>query len=765
MVNRYSNVLFLPGFMGSRLYEKDGTDFDKRWLPLFDNDVDSLSMLSASTSQYDLYVKEKDILTTGYCGTLFDLCLVYKGFADTMDALAASTTVNMEEWTPIAYDWRLDYNTLLESGKKEGEMISYLKETDSPYIIEELKRLASTSSTGKVTIVAHSNGGLLAKALMQKLGTTTVAQYIDKVILVATPQVGSPKAIAGLLHGTDQGLPTNYLSVTFSPGDARSLGRNTPAAYDLLPSNGYFTYTDNPVITFDDNLTDLDLNWKEQYSDAEYPDDGIHSVELLRNFMIDQSRMGATTTAFTNIPIYASSTLFDLAQNNHADLDNFAWPSNIPLYDIAGWGVKTISGIHYMADPNLDCSLTNLGGCILSALIPRNVRRVSNALHMVIDGDGTVVNSSALWGNGATSSVQRFWVNLDRFNYDNSQSYKHMDLFSVPQVDELITTILKTPATSTVTLPAQYIVTSTSTLTSTEDRLDYLLHSPLTLGFKDSLGNYTGAATTSPTTTISNVPGVQYDRIGELQFLSVPKSLSGQVVMRGYASGSFRLDVSATQGNTTLSTTSFAAIPSATSTRVTLNVSSTTPTTASSTLLIDFDGNGTTDASLPAAQGTSTTISLHPEAQLQIKSADFSVKVVASSTASTSVGTYATYAMLADVLGNKTGITFDKTTNASSSLLSLSLTGISYNSAATSSVQASSTITYTYATTTASTTLYQQQLTIGTTTSATSTYNPTTNTSYIESDDQGVHYQHTWTGLKILRLVTENGVVRWMFGS
>ncbi len=95
-------------------------------------------------------------------------------------------------------------------------------------------------------------------------------------------------------------------------------------------------------------------------------------------------------------------------------------------------------------------------------------------------------------------------------------------------------------------------------------------------------------------------------------------------------------------------------------------------------------------------------------------------------------------------------------------LPSLILTGISHNGAATS--MATGTITYTYATTTASTTLYQQLLTLPSI-SATTTYNPTTNTTLVESNDHGALYEHTWTGSKVLRFRTKDGEVGWVFGS
>ena len=88
----------------------------------------------------------------------------------------------------IPYDWRLTPDQILDKGAEVAPgKISYLVATSSPYIIQELKRLAATSKTKKVTIIAHSNGGLVTKRLIEKLGVDA-ATLVDKVIFVAVPQ-------------------------------------------------------------------------------------------------------------------------------------------------------------------------------------------------------------------------------------------------------------------------------------------------------------------------------------------------------------------------------------------------------------------------------------------------------------------------------------------------------------------------------------------------------------------------------------------------
>ncbi|MBI5405902.1 hypothetical protein HY972_02605 [Candidatus Kaiserbacteria bacterium] len=154
-----------------------------------------------------------------------------------------------------------------------------LRATSSPYISQELRRLAKSSKTGKVTIVAHSNGGLMTKALIQKLVDTEAAKLIDKIIFIAVPQAGTPQAISAILHGYEQGLPKDWLSVFLSPETARTLTANMPSAYNLLPSANYFTYVDNPVVKFDDS--DFLAAFRARYGST------IHDGAQLKNFIAD----------------------------------------------------------------------------------------------------------------------------------------------------------------------------------------------------------------------------------------------------------------------------------------------------------------------------------------------------------------------------------------------------------------------------------------------------------------------------------------------
>jgi pimeloyl-ACP methyl ester carboxylesterase len=652
----YSNVMFLPGIEGSRLYETEGGMENKIWEPGSDSDALRLQMDTSGTSLHDVYTKEGDVLDE-VC--VFHICPnIYKSFMDDMDSLKADGTIT--DWAPIAYDWRLSFDELLDGGVQDGNKITYSASTENPYIITKLKELADSSKTGKVTIVAHSNGGLLAKALIMRLGPDA-AQYVDKIIFVATPQLGTPDAIASVLHGT-AGIPFILSNQT-----ARQVAQNIPDVYNLLPSYNYFTYVDDPVVSFDAaTLPD----WVSAYGDV------VHSTERLKKYMTDSTRP-VPTVSDLKTPSVANATLFDDAVVAHQLLDNWTAPEGIEVYEIAGWGNDTLAGIRYKKVVTNTCLRYELGMCALYG----KGSELTFDPQETIDGDGTVVTPSALWSNGA--STTQYWVDLSG-NGLNSKSertktgevlpFAHTNLLEIASVKSLINNILEGKP---VSLP-QY-VSDIEPSSVHKNRLHFVLHSPLTLGFVDSEGNYTGS---TATTTLFGNPDIHYRRYGDVQSLSVPADERGSLVMKGVASGSFSLDIIQSMGDTALSKTSFEGVPSATSTVASLALDDGSPT-ASSTLLVDFDGNGSIDTSLRAQEGGVVLPDLvSPEAILSgdLVAHDLSISGI-DDTSSTTIVRSATTTTITDAAGNKTTLAFSKT--YSSKLLTYAkVLSVRYGSAA-----------------------------------------------------------------------------------
>ena len=183
-----SSVLFLPGIQASRLF-KDGLlgSEDQIWEPDGNQDVGQLVMTEEGDSVNQIYVKEKEIMEEIAFPTLGTN--VYKSFVILLNTL--KTTKIIKDYTPFAYDWRFDVNDIATGD------VNYKNEVKN--LVSEIENLASSSYTGKVTIVGHSNGGLVGKMLISELDRQGKADLVDKLVKIGTPQLGAPKAILAML--------------------------------------------------------------------------------------------------------------------------------------------------------------------------------------------------------------------------------------------------------------------------------------------------------------------------------------------------------------------------------------------------------------------------------------------------------------------------------------------------------------------------------------------------------------------------------------
>jgi len=573
-----SSVLFLPGLEASRLYRAGD---DRVWEPLGDTDAQNLTMNPDGTAvRDDIYTR--DVIDNAYAPGKGN---IYKSFLEQLEEMKTGGLIN--DYTATPYDWRLTLDGILDTGRRTSDGKIYYSgpqgATTSPYIIQELRRLAAASQTGKVTLIAHSNGGLLAKALVGRLGAEA-PQLIDKIIFVAVPQAGTPQAVGALLHGFDQSLPVSWFPFALSAGAARTLAQNMPSVYNLLPSENYFTYVDYPVITISDDP--LLAPWRAAYGDV------IHSGERLHTFLTDQSRVTLPTTDPLVSPPIGNEALLNASEEVHSNQDSWTPPGGIELVEIAGWGMETLRTIAYYEGVESVCT-ARAANSTCAALIRTPVLQYKP--EMVLDGDGTVVVPSALWTPSSTG-VQKYWVDLDDYASTNIgtrfANRKHADILEVPNLRLFIQNLVTNTATS---LP-KFIYTSTPP-NDESDVLHFTLHSPLTLNLYDDQGNHTGFSTTTSSLE-DNIPGSTYLSFGEVQYISVPASANARLIMEGTEDGSFTLDIEETEGSTVTAETAFAGIPSFTDTVVTMNIPADAGIAGAGDLEIDVQGDGVVDIEL-----------------------------------------------------------------------------------------------------------------------------------------------------------------------
>ena len=574
-----SNVLFIPGLEASRLYKTDNDGGEKRlWEPGLFHDNSEL-YLDTNGEPKNPGIYTKDIIDNAYLPIKGN---IYKSFISSMDKMKSDKVIN--DWNAVPYDWRLSIDEILDGGQENSDGKIYYSgdqsSTSNPYIISELRRLASSSATGKVTVIAHSNGGLITKELTNKLGDEAPA-LIDQIIFVAVPEAGTPSAIGALLHGFQTGLPKDWFPLFISPSESRTLGNNMSSAYNLLPSSQYFNYVSDPVITFDNS--DLLAGWREKYGSEINTGDGLY------NFLSDQSREVLPTIDDLVSPPILNKNLSDSAKEIHdTQLDSWTPPSGVSLTEIAGWGEDTLSGIEYYQGISTKCGNQNdFSTCstnFKAPILEYNPKITS-------DGDGTVVVPSALW-TATSSSVEKYWVDLMHYDTLITLQRKHADILEVPELRSLIKNII---TQSSSTLP-EYISTSSLLTKDLTKKLHFILHSPLSLDLYDDLGNHTGISTTTNELE-ENIPGSDYEVFGEVKYISIPASSTVYLSMQGYSSGSFTLNIEEAQGDTIIASTTFAGVPSSTSTIVTINISNGN-ISSTSPLIVDVNGDGKQDITI-----------------------------------------------------------------------------------------------------------------------------------------------------------------------
>ncbi|MFZ1075559.1 MAG: NosD domain-containing protein [Minisyncoccia bacterium] len=571
-----SNVMFLPGIEGSRLYEGTGcgkTAEEKLWEPadgigdvLLGNQDGKVKELSLDTNGEsvcsDIYTKDGDIIDSAGGN-------IYKSFIDEMNGLKSGGTIN--DWKPVSYDWRLSLDDLLNNGTEQDEKIYYELATDTPYILQTLRALAATSKTGKVTIVAHSNGGLVAKALLNELGDADAAKLVDKVIMVAVPQSGAPAAIGSTLVGYDAGINAYGVYSVVSNEAARSLAQNSPMAYHLLPSEEYLESiapdAAHHVATFEGdgyskeiaaygsnigNLADLDSYLLGKDGGRQKPaDDDLSTAEVL------------------------NPTLIDYANKEHSVLDAWTPPAGIEVDQIAGWGIDTVAGIDFYTQPAPTDILSAFG------VGPGTVREYRPIF--TEDGDDTVPVPSALM-MAENANVKRYWLDLHSYLKNENVERTHKDIFEVPFLRDFIKEILENQMTS---YPEYISSTSPAPITPSK-KLIFFLHSPLTLQLTDSSGNTTGLAQDGSIS--ENIPDSSYGEFGDVKYIIAPEGGQYQLSMHGQATGSFSLDMQEFSDDTITASSTIANIPTTASTTANLTISNGIGTV--STLTVDENSDG-----------------------------------------------------------------------------------------------------------------------------------------------------------------------------
>jgi pimeloyl-ACP methyl ester carboxylesterase len=580
-----SNILFLPGIKASRLYmNTDHGTVDKLWPPtFFSDDISGLALDEDGGSMNPVYTE--DIIES------VPLASFYKSFIDDLEQKEEEYVIN--DFLPFAYDWRMSVRDVAYGQTPyRGDYKSLFQETQN---------LSESSKSGKVTIIAHSNGGLVAKALLMRLEEQGITDIIDRVIFVGTPQIGTPKSILSLLYGYDEELVGGFLA---SRENVRKLAENMPGAYGLLPTEEYFDRTEEPIVSFSE---DSEHTRVKAYYDAYGGtiDDRDELEAFLAGEGDDREKPEKGRIDLENI---LRRNLLNLARYDQGILDDWVPPAEIEVIQIAGWGLDTISGIRYAEKEKVYCH-----PYIDSYCVDTGEYEVFYEPVFTIDGDEVVTSPSALMLL-ESENVKRYWVDLWDFRQDPSPNRDHADILEMSYLRDFLFQLITNNAND-LALP-DYISTSRPPdHENAKPRIRMSLYSPLDVSLVDKNGNRTGTVRIEESGEEyviyeQHIPGSSFFNFDERKYASFPAGEPIDIRLEGYADGAYTLrfeEIKLTQtGEKTVSHTTFEHLPTTADTTVTLSVpqeglSGLTPLSA------DIDGDGDPDYTVePVPNGIAT---------------------------------------------------------------------------------------------------------------------------------------------------------------
>ena len=498
-----SNVIFIPGFQGSRLHKGD----NQLWEPNRNADVEKL-YLDDNGKSLDPDIEVGEIIATTIGRPFFDQ-KIYQSFVDDLNDLVSAQKINT--WKALPYDWRLHLDDSV------------------PDLLLEIEKMASSSQTGKVTIVTHSNGGLVAKSLLIALKEKGKESVVDNLVMIAAPQMGTPQTIASLLHGDNMKI---FGGAILSESNARKWGENMPGAYNLLPSSHYLESVGVPLIEFDATLDNLNT-WREIYGNF------ITIKSELDEFLFGAEGRPRPEGNDLAHPQILNTTLLDRANQTHNVFRNFSVGSSTTVHTIAGWGKSTPSGIKYFATKH--CRISNVF-CLTNTDFT-----LDHSLLTTLDGDGTVISESAT----AMENVAplRYFVDLRKINEQRSKNFNHATIFEVPELLDLLGNLLTGSSTDSIA----HIHDSKPTHVPFTN-LNVSVHSPVDVHMYDLKGNHTGPITNpdpqSDLTIIEeDIPNSSYEEVGEGKYIAVQDKEEVAIKLQGTGVGTFTLKIEKTKGD------------------------------------------------------------------------------------------------------------------------------------------------------------------------------------------------------------------------
>lgn len=545
-----SNVLFLPGLEASRLY--DGKN--QLWEPNRNADVEKMFLDNDGKSI------KSSINTLDIIDSAFGLKRIYKSFVAMMNGVVADGSIN--SWLSYPYDWRMDVQDVVKNPTKLA--------TTSVSMVDELEKLAKSSKTGKVTVIAHSNGGLVAKSLLKALTDQNKEDLVDRVINIAVPELGTPQAILSMLHGDGQSI---LAGAALSANTARKFSQNMPASYSLLPSKKFFENGSIKVISdfFSNPFGKI-----------------ISSYDAMKSFLTNNT-FSIASSSKTATPLLLRQNLLANAESTHVFADIFKSIKTKTL-SIFGWGVDTIEGVEYVKERHCIDSKNN------NCSVEFNKNKTKN-------GDGTVMTKS-----NSKNADETLFFNLEKLNQDNTPKVlgelytSEINHGNILESKDLLDKIEDTLTDKKPEKPSYEKYFSSEEPVDTETTLTIRIYSPLDIHVYNKIGLHTGPISDNPHYNYEDqIASVSYDAYGEgRKMVILPyddyRYEDYKIVLDGTDAGAYIIDAELSIAGEVFASTTFGAMPVTDLMNANLVFATSTENFAKdSAIYMDVDGDGVSD--------------------------------------------------------------------------------------------------------------------------------------------------------------------------
>lgn len=201
-------VIVIPGIMGTALElpAADGGKSESVWPP---TPYETQFGYKRRDKLTDPRVRPTRIISSVLCFQF------YSGLLNQLDRMGFTEDGDQNRLITFPYDWRLDLFNVAEQ-------------------LESVIAEAYSDGATKITLVAHSMGGLITRLVLEDPTMKAKPWFavIDQFIAIATPHLGAPLALARVL-GLDSAMGISKADFAWIASQEAY-----PSAYQLLPAPG-----------------------------------------------------------------------------------------------------------------------------------------------------------------------------------------------------------------------------------------------------------------------------------------------------------------------------------------------------------------------------------------------------------------------------------------------------------------------------------------------------------------------------------------------